>query len=349
MSIKKYLSFSLLISLLTLVFLSKPTLAASALDLKIYPPVAYLSVKPGAGINHLVKLSNQGLYTLEITPTLVNFQTDGKSGAVILEQSSDFTYLNLEADPANWGKSFILKPGEEKNLNFVIALPSLVPEKEFHLSILFQARQVAQGSSHQQQAILSAIVASNVVLAVSNEGQNRGELVIEQFNVPKLADSLIGFSFSALLKNIGSNATPITGQIKISHWPAAQAEIYQLYPDMVLAGSQRLARTMSEEDLKSLTQLEESKAVLAANGEDYAARKAQLIREKLSSQVFYKKSFLLGAYDLELTVGEQKSSKRVIVLPFSLLLIVLILPILYALFSLVQKLTQKVIFKKTDN
>lgn len=315
--------------------------AASALDLKIYPPTAYLSVKPGAGINHQIKLKNDGFYTLEIVPALVNFHSDEKLGQTILEQKSDFTYLNLDGDSNKWGKSFILKPGEERALNFVIALPSDAKYEEHHLSILFQAKQLSYSSASDKDTLISAILASNVVLFVGGDEQDRGELTIEQFFVPKIVDSFAGFSFSALVKNVGINATPIDGYIKISHWPDQSTELYKLYPDMVLTDSKRLVRAMTEADLKTLEKMEEGKDVQIAAGNDYATLKDKFINEKLRTKFIYKKGFLIGAYDLELKVGDDILQKRVIALPFSILFIAILLPFLYWVFALFSKSFKK--------
>ena len=311
--------------------------AASALDLKVNPPVSYLSVKPGAGINHQIKLKNDGLYTLEVTPALVDFHGDDVTGRVVLEQKSDFTYLNLDGDAGKWGKSFLLKPGDEQLLNFVIALPSEAVYAEEHLSILFQAKQLSYNSASSQDTLISAVVVSNVVLLISPDEQNRGELVIEQFFLPKIVDSFFGFNFSASVKNIGGNAIPVEGYFKISHWPDQNVELYQLYPDMVLAGGKRLVRAMSETDLQELEKMEEAKEVQIAAGNDYEAVKNKFINEKLKSKLLYKKSFLVGAYDLELKIGDDILQKRVIALPFSLLLFVIAVPFLYWISMLLKR------------
>jgi hypothetical protein len=314
-----------------------PIRAASALDLKVNPPVSYLSVKPGAGINHQIKLKNDGLYTLEVTPALVNFHSDDATGRVVLEQKSDFSYLNLDGDSSKWGRSFLLKPGDEQLLNFVIALPSEAAYGEHHLSILFQAQQLSYNSVSGQDTLISAVVVSNVVLLISPDDQNRGELVIEQFFLPKIVDSFFGFNFSASVKNIGSNAVPVEGYFKISHWPDQKVEIYELYPDMVLANGRRLVRAMSEADLDELEKMESGKDIQIAAGNDYAAAKNQFINDRLRSKTIYKKGFLVGAYDLELKVGDDLLQKRVIALPFSLLLFVIILPLLYWLASMLRR------------
>ncbi len=320
---------------------SNLAIAATAFDLKVYPPITYLSVKPGAGINHQIKLKNDGLYTLEVTPALVNFHSDDKLGRVILEQKSDFTYLNLDGDSNKWGKSIFIKPGEEEILNFVITLPSDAKFEERYLSILFQAKQLSYASSSEKETLISAVLASNIILLIGGDEQNRGELTIEQFFLPKIVDSFIGFNFSALVKNVGINSIPVDGYIKVSHWPDQSSEVYKLYPDMVLAGGKRLVRAMSEADLLELEKMEASKDVQVAAGNDYAAAKEKFINEKLRSKFFYKKSFLIGAYDLELKVGDDILQKRVIALPFSILFISIILPFLYWIFNFLSKSLKK--------
>lgn len=332
-----FTSFFILPMVLLWGFASSPAWAVSALDLKVYPPTAYLAVKPGAGVTHQVKVKNDGLYTLELTPVLVDFQGDGVQGKVILQQNSSFTYLNLDGDPSKWGKSLVIKPGEEKNLNFVIAMPSNAESAEHYLSILFQAKQLSYNSLANQQSVIAGIIASNVVLTVSDDELNRGQLVIEHLSVPQFADSFVGFAFSAVAKNIGYNASPISGQFRVSHWPSPKVDTYELYPDMVLADNTRLVRAMSEAELAEIDELEASRDILQAAGTDVDAQKNALINQYLSSNLFYKRPLMLGAYDVTLQLGDEVMQKRVIVLPFSVLVIALLLPPLYWLVRILRK------------
>jgi hypothetical protein len=315
--------------------------AADSFSLKVYPPVSYLSVKPGAAITQQIELVNNGQFTLQVTPQIVDFHSDNKDGAVILEQKATNNYINIEGEADNWGEFFTLRPTEKKQINLLISVPSSAKQEEIHASILFQAeQQIYEGQEKAGQSLISGIVASNVILAISTDGEDRGELTIENFSLPRFVDSFMGISFSAKVKNIGFNAKPVEGYFKISHWPETETEIYQLYPDMVLADSQRVVRAMSEEDLDELELLEKNKDVLIANGKDFDLEKEKMIQEKLQSKMFYKKAFLLGTYDFELKVGDDILQKRVIALPFSLLAILLLFPVLY--------LFLKFLLKKTD-
>lgn len=318
-----------------------PLQAVDALSLQVYPPTTYLSVKPGAGMNHQVKLKNDGLYTLEVTPLLVNFHSDEVHGQVILEQTSDFPHLNLDGDPNKWGKPILVKPGEEQLLNFVITLPSDAAYAEHHLSILFQAQQLSYTSLSQENSIIAAVVASNVVVLVSPDEINRGELVVEELRLPRFADSFVGFAFSGLVRNVGSNAAPITGHFKISHWPDTTPVSYELYPDMVLAEGKRMVRAMHTDRLQELEQLEARKDVLLAAGEDFESMKHAFVNEHLRSQFLFKQPVMVGAYDIELQVGGSVLQKRVIVLPFSVLIIALLLPPLYWLAQVLRATLKK--------
>ena len=286
----------------------------------------------GAAQEHQAELINEGQFSLRVIAQLVDFHSDDKTGKVILESKSENKFINIDGDPNNWGQEFTLKPGEKKTINFLIAVPSDAEYQEQHSSILFQAEQLLyEGQVPEGKSMVSGIIASNIILLTTADDENRGELIIDNFSIPRFVDSFMGIRFSAKVKNIGLNAVPINGYFKISHWPDSETELYPLYPDMVLADSKRLVRAMKEESLEELEALEDSKEVKIAAGEDFNLQKELFITENLKSELFYKKSFLLGTYDFELKIGDDILQKRVIALPFSLFAILLFFPIFYLL------------------
>jgi hypothetical protein len=328
----KEIILAFFVLVLIFVFSIAKVKADNSFSLKIYPPVAYLSVKPGAGLGHQIELNNEGQFTLRVTPQLVDFHSDDQTGKVILESKSENKYINIEGDPANWGQEFTLRPGEKKVINLLIAVPSDAKYEEQHSSVLFQAEQLFyEEQAPADKSMVSGIIASNIILLTTADDENRGELIIDNLSLPRFVDSFMGIRFAAKVKNIGLNAIPVSGYFKISHWPETETEIYSLYPDMVLADSRRIVRAIREEDLKELEVLEESKEVKIAAGEDFDAQKEKFIIEKLKSDLFYKKSFLLGTYDFEIKVGDDILQKRVIALPFSLFAIFLLFPLFYFL------------------
>jgi len=50
---------------------------APDLDLTIFPPTAYLTIKPGTSITHRVILKYEGAIRVKVLPELVDFTTDG--------------------------------------------------------------------------------------------------------------------------------------------------------------------------------------------------------------------------------------------------------------------------------
>ena len=301
-----------------------------ALSINISPPVSYLYVKPGAGISAPIYLENQGRYTLSIKPQLVDFRPHQQTGQVILQQTSSFEHVSIAGDDNLWGKEFLIKPGENYTLPLTIAIPADFPQGEYYLSVLFDVEQMLFSEYERStNTILSGIIASHLVLAVNLDEADRSQIVIKDFKLPKVVDSLMGINFQIWAKNTGFNAGPIEGKLVVSHWPSPKEQVYEFYPDMVLANSQRQVRGMSDEDLASLKTLSEQEDLIVANDQDFFQLQSSLLQKSLISDFSYKKPFLIGAYDFRLQLGEEERLERVVALPFSILIIVVILTLLY--------------------
>jgi hypothetical protein len=314
-----------------------------ALSINVSPPVSYIYVKPGAGIGAPINLENQGRYTIRVRPQLVDFKTHKQTGQIILEQTSEFKHLSIAGDQDRWGEEFIIKPGESYTLPLTIAIPADFPQEEYHLSVLFSVEQMLFSDYERNtNAILSGIVASHLIVMVSLDEADRSQIVIKDFQLPKVVDSLMGIDFKVWAKNIGLNAGPIIGKLSVSHWPSPEEQVYEFYPDMVLVGDQRQVRGTSKKDLDRLKNLSEQEEVIVANKQDYFELQSSLVQETLTSDFHYKKAFLLGAYDFRLEIGDEEETQRVIALPFSILIAFIFLPILYRfLIFLVKKIDFK--------
>lgn len=320
---------TILFCLLLLLTLSASRLqAASALDLSVYPPVSYLYVKPGAAIEHRLQVKNTGLYTLQLSAQLVDFKSDERYGQAILQAQTGVDFISLDGSRDKWGQSFVLKPAEEKQLVLLIAPPADVTHREHHLSVLLQAQQLANVPIQHTQGLISAIVASNMILLVSEDEMDRGQLLVEEVRAPRLVDSLMGFEITASVRNIGLNAKTVDGELRIHHWPNLESEVWSLAPDMVLAGSRRLVRGMKPEALAELEKMEQAAEVKAAASVDTSQERQAFLRQHLSERFVYKQAFLLGAYDVEVQIGESIIRHRVIALPFSAALLLISTPLM---------------------
>lgn len=334
--IKKILATLFLLILLDFVCFTENFVSAQSLDalsVNISPPVSYLYVKPGAGISAPIHLENQGRYTLSVTPQLVDFHPHSQTGQVVLQQTSNFQHLSIAGDAERWGKEFIIRPGENYTLPLTLAIPADFPQGEYYLSVLFNLEQMTIPElANNANTIVSSVVASHLVIAVNIDETDRSQIVLKEFKIPKVVDSFMGVNFQVWAKNIGLNAGAVRGTVSIGHWPSPKEEIYEFYPDMVLADSQRQVRGMSEENISQLKILTEQEEVMLANGEDYLAVQSEFLEKNLLSDFSYKKAFLLGAYDFRLELGEEERVERVIALPFSILIIIVLLPIFYRFF-----------------
>ncbi len=318
----------LLLLLAMLGISSARTQAASALDLSVHPPVAYLYVKPGAAIEHRIQLKNTGLYTLQIAPQLVDFKSDERYGQAVLQSETQVDFISLDGGREKWGQTIVLKPSEERQFVLLIAPPADSTHREHHLSVLLQAQQLASVPIQHTQGLISAIVASNVILLVSEDEMDRGQLLVEEVRTPRLVDSLMGFEVTASVRNIGLNAKTVDGELRIHHWPNLESEVWSLAPDMVLAGSRRLVRGMKQAALTELEKMEQAAETKVAAGVDINQQRQAFLRQHLSERFVYKKAFLLGAYDVEVQIGDSIVRQRVIALPFSVAILLMSVPLL---------------------
>jgi hypothetical protein len=120
-SVKK----SLLILFLIFLFFPNQVLAQATssnnVDLVIDPPTIYLTVRPGESIVHRVAIKQNGVLPLKITPRLVSFTTDGKTGQPQLKNDTDFKQVTLSLPKENRqviDQAVATALGQDKKLDF---------------------------------------------------------------------------------------------------------------------------------------------------------------------------------------------------------------------------------------
>jgi len=309
--------------LLSLLILSPSRVSAQTLDpdldLVIFPPTAYLTVKPGTSITHRILLKYDGKVAIEVMPELVDFATDGLTGTPILQKPSQLSYIQLQNPGQELGIPFKLIPGSQIELVLAIDPPLHAKQDEFPLSLVLTAipdtTVVFDGGSTQA----SGAVASNVILSIQNDYDNLGELLIDQIKLPKIIDSFASIKFTTLVKNTGRNAVAAGGQIKLRHgWSKKELKQWFVYPDVILADSTRELRTLLQ-DPSDLSPEDE------------------VVFEKPN----YKPPFLIGPYEVtvELSSANQDNeiaherTQKVLALPFSVIGLLIFGVILYAIYQ----------------
>lgn len=280
------------IMILSLIWMTIPRmcLAAQDIDLSISPPVSYLQVKPGTNYTHRVNLQQNGSLPLKINYRLVDFRPDGQTGRPVLQDKSSFHYLKIIAPTTQADlepNSFILNAGQNLSVILDLNIPSQALEKEYPLSLLFTAQALNPASDQGSRPIVSAAIASNVIILVK-DGPTSGQIKISDIKTPLWIDS---FSQNLPITVIGENPTlfaaSASGQVKIANMRGQTIAKFEIYPDIILGNSQRALRRKLPDDQVS--------------------------------ELNYRRRWWLGLYTI--TAGDQTA--RVIALPFVLIIILL--------------------------
>ena len=324
--------------------------AATELDLSFSPPVTYLSVQPGETKTIELKLKNSGSRNLKVQLELADFEANGTTGQPVLKFNSTFPYLKAK-DPAwDWHQPQVVKSGETVSLLFTVALPTSVPLKESHLTVLARASQTAEapgsstavlGSSGQ----VSGLIGSNIILAATDATTNLSKLSFFNWQPPKFVDSLRGIKLTGLIKNQGSHAGPILGKASLVGPSGQLLKSWLFFPDMVLPGSTRELRVI---DTTSDPSADPTLWLSQPNS-------------TLENQLSYQPSWLFGNYQLKVQLfatdytdaqASSTETHRITALPFGILAGLIGLPLAYWLLTktrstLHQQLTKKAAQTKT--
>jgi len=334
----------LLLSILSLSSLFHPSStqaqSSNVYDLGVTPQVTYWHVRPGEMITHSINIKNQGINTLEVSPQLVEFISDGVSGIPILDMphpsekkpvtKNPFPYIDIINPDVSWNAPFLLNPGQEKNIKLRVEPPADIDEEEHHLTVLFSAKQAIfeeigndsiYNSVEDSNSIVSGTVGSNMIVLVSDSDQNKGNLTIADFQIPRIVDSFKPITFSILAENSGLNATPMQGKASIISLTNKKLIEYTFYPDMILASSTRKVRGI---DSTIIDEIKET------------GLEAEEI-ELLTTDFTYSKPFLLGIYNVEVFLGENQENVTVLALPISPLVFIAIATMIYFGYVFVSK------------
>lgn len=298
--------------LLALLLLTKTTVTAqtTGFSLIVAPAQAYLKILPGNRATHTITLENTGDATLEVTPKVLDFATDGKTGVPILLGKTEFAYLNLTED---LHQPIVLAPRAKAQLTLSFTVPSGAKNKEYPLSILFSADKLDAAQAEQDKSPITGSVVSNLVVLVSDESETTRKLTLLDSGAPQFVDSFSDITFTPVVKNESYAATIASGSATLLDWRGKTVAHFPFYPESVLGFSTRELRSYTDE-----------------------------LQPRLFS---FKSPFLLGPYQIRFKIDnssdEQQSieTNRITVFaaPFSLLSAAGIGVITYLLYTKIQK------------
>lgn len=285
---------------------SRAAAQEASFSLIVAPSQAYLKILPNNRANHTIILENSGNDTLEVTPKVLDFATDGKTGIPILLGKTEFAYLNL-TDALY--QPITLAPHTKAQLTLSFTIPSGAKNKEYPLSVLFSARKTGTGGRENEESPVTGSVVSNLVVLVSDESAPTKKVVLSHMDAPRFLDSFAPIEFIPTVKNEAYAATVASGSASLYNWRGKKLAEFPFYPDSILGFSSR--------ELRSYIQSEA------------ADTKNTTISPRLFS---FKAPFLFGPYKLEFLIDNSTEKQQAVIakhvtilaLPFSLILVTVI-------------------------
>lgn len=232
---KLKLVFTLLVLLVSLRHVSA-AFAQGALDISLSPSVGYLKVQPGGQATHTITLENTGNQTLVVSPKIVDFTSDGRTGVPVLANMHSFPYFDFDANNL---EVLTLKPQTKAQLSIHMQVPQDAVNREYPLSVLFESKPLEDFSLGGASAQINSIVGSNLVILVTDETTPPVNLKIKSMQTSKIVDSFRAIQFSPLIENTGYAASIASGSAQISNWRGKIVKQFQLKPATVLGSSSR--------------------------------------------------------------------------------------------------------------
>jgi hypothetical protein len=275
--------------------------AQSDYALSVYPPSAYLKIKPGTTANHTIELTNTTTNTIVVTPKVFDSKPKADSGYPEMQPTFSFPYLSEQVQKMS---PILIKPGETNSFSLDFTVPPEAITKEYPLTVLFSStiEQTSTNNQADSNSKLYGVIGANLVVLVSSDETLPNLLQIVDIEVPRLLDSLRGLSFTPMLINQGVQTVVASGSATIVDTFGKTVFQAQIYPDMVLGKQQRSARALMPQKDSKLPE----------------------------PTVFsYDPLFLLGKYTITTKIidgqGNSSSShtKTIIALPYSFLIVVL--------------------------
>lgn len=227
--------FGLSVMLLCLIPVSA-VFAQGAIDISLSPSVGFLKVQPGGQATHTITLENTGNQTLIVTPKIVDFTSDGRTGVPILANTHSFPYFDFDANDLD---VLTLKPQTKAQLSLHMQVPQDAVNREYPLSILFESKPMENFSLGGASAQVNSIVGSNLVVLVTDETTPPVNLKIKSMQTGKIVDSFRAIQFRPLVENTGYAASIASGSAQITNWRGKIVKQFQLKPATVLGSSSR--------------------------------------------------------------------------------------------------------------
>jgi len=218
--------------------------AQASLDLTISPPISYLHVPQGTSRTHTIVIENNNDHSVVVTPKIVDFSSNGKTGQAIISNTLSFPYIKLDEKVT----TLTIPAHKKAQLTLYIDIPNNEEDKEYPLTVLFFTKndKTTKFTSSQNDSFsqISGAVGSNLIVLVSKDNKLNNVLKINNINTPLIIDSFTKLKFIPLVTNNSLASQTASGSAKIFNWKKQTVAEFEIYPDMILGNNSRELRAL---------------------------------------------------------------------------------------------------------
>lgn len=280
----------------TCFLLSVGAVHSQDLSLSVSPPITEVLIKPGKEISQRYIVTNNGEDTV-LKVYIQPFSPTGTKGDVALGRKVPgvdlplaLSCFTIEKPKLLLGESFALLKGMSQEIVLKISIKEEIPQGDYYFTLIFETEEKTKLGGPGGSA--KAMIGSNILLTISQNGEPMKLAKISKFEVPKFIDSFSDLNIDIQVANAGEAKFKTIGEVSIKPLIGKEKTI-KIAPQNILISSKR--------------------DILCLDGE-------QIIPCGTNSK------FLLGIYKTSLsfrTDSEPKTyreEKTTVVLPFTLLI-----------------------------
>lgn len=282
------------------------------LEVSLNPSNFFIQLQPGQSVTHTIKVTYSGQSTVSITPQLVDFLPDNKTGWPLLLNETDANFINITSPVKKFGESWKMEPNSTAEILLSISPTQKTLQKEYTTTLLLEVKPAESTDNSSSISKTTIKVGSNIIAFIGSEKVDQRWLSINQLKIPWILDSLSPMNIDLEIKNTGPAAAIPIGRISVLDWQGKEKAMFDIAPDLILGNSQRIARRKPTET----DQIETPQSII------------------------YDPGFLLGVYQIKAELLDpanensvlSSTQKSVLALPMLLVVILMLSVVVYVLF-----------------
>lgn len=233
--------FALLGIVFLLIFGAAPAKAqqTTPFDLSLSPSVVEVALQPGKLVTQAFSVENAGSMDLEITPVLREFTSDGVTGTPLLKETNTFPYGSLQNANTSLDTPFHLAANASEQLVLALDVPENAEERDWYVALVLQAKPSQQTQLSGSGSQITAQVAANLLIRVSQTNQVPLHWSINMENLPRFVDSLQSLTIRPMVANTSTTLGVPEFHLVVLDSKGSIVHEQDGLPDRILAQSSR--------------------------------------------------------------------------------------------------------------